>query len=135
MTKTRKFRPAYAHELLSVAAGDLDSAQLLAVGQAKRKENILFHCQQVVEKALKAVLCARGIPVPLVHDLPIILDRFVDRQVPFEEDVGDWGQFAAIRRYEEGVADLTEEEITGALKIAAAILSWAEVEVKTGVLG
>lgn len=91
MTKTRIFRPAYAHELLVVASGDLDSAQLLAVGQAKRKENILFHCQQAVEKALKAVLCARGIPVPLVHDLPIILDRFVDRQVPFGEDIGDWG--------------------------------------------
>lgn len=59
MTKTRKFRPDYALELLSVATGDLDSAQLLAAGKVKRKENILFHCQQVVEKALKATHCAR----------------------------------------------------------------------------
>jgi len=32
-------------------------------------EGIGFHCQQAVEKYLKAVLVASGLPAPFTHDL------------------------------------------------------------------
>jgi HEPN domain-containing protein len=37
-------------------------------------EQVCFHAQQAVEKALKAVLLARQVDFPLTHDLEVLLD-------------------------------------------------------------
>ena len=127
MTKERHFKKEYADELLRIARSDLESAEVLAKGAIKRKENILFHVGQAIEKALKAKLCAKGEPVPLTHDLAVIIDRFsVTDKLPHSDELDDLSQFATIRRYEEGAAILTAEEISTALVIGKNILDWAE---------
>src|SRR5262245_47097049 len=110
MTKERKFRKGYAPELLRIAQGDLDSAKGLSKVKMGRRENVLFHVEQAIEKGLKAVLCHKESPVPLVHDLGVILARFPHGlEVPEADKMLDLSQFAAIRRYEEGKAEITEE--------------------------
>ena len=73
------FKRSYAPELLRIAQEDFKTAAFLATSADIRKENILFHLEQSVEKALKAVLCSKGIEVPLTHDLYAIVQRFADR--------------------------------------------------------
>ena len=126
MTKERKFKPEYARELLSIAKGDVESAKGLFKVKMGRTENIFFLAEQAIEKSLKAALCWKGQAIPMIHDLGIIIAQFPKSiLVPRSEDMLDLSQFATIRRYEEGQAEFTDEEITGALDLAEATLKWA----------
>ena len=131
MTKSKKFKKEYAKELLDVARQDLEGAEILLASRLKRQEITLFHVQQAVEKSLKATLCWQEKPVPLVHSLAIILDRF-DIQVPHESKLEELTQFATIRRYEEGIALFTPEEVQIAIDIAKDVLSFADSIVGKG---
>jgi HEPN domain-containing protein len=129
MTKSRVFKKSYAEQLMRIAQGDLEAATILAKGNTTRKENIFFHAGQAIEKAIKCVLCHRGEAVPLTHDLNILIERIpVERQLPYADQLEDLSQFATIRRYEEGAAIFTDEEIEAVLKAAEAILSWAAAQ-------
>lgn len=127
MTKSRRFKKQYAGELLAIAHLDREAAEALVAANIQRKEIIFFHIEQTIEKAIKGVLCHLEIPVPLVHEISILLDRIPEgvNAPPYADEIADLSQFASIRRYEEGVAKLTDEEITAALKISSAVLSWA----------
>jgi HEPN domain-containing protein len=131
LTKTRTFKKEYAPELLNVASEDLQTARVLAHANLVRKENILFHVQQAVEKALKANLVHIGIPVPLAHDLQELVTAQPDRDaVPHSESLYDLTQFATIRRYEEGIAVITAEEISASLAAAQDVIDWVKRSVK-----
>ena len=81
----RLFPHAYATELLHIARGDHDSASFLLSGLATegvRPENVAYLFQQAIEKALKAALCAIGRPVPLVHDLGVLVAKIPDTLDP-----------------------------------------------------
>jgi HEPN domain-containing protein len=76
MTAKGRLRPAGAPESwLEHARSDLRLASL-AIGQGVLPEQICFHAQQAVEKALKAVLLARKVEFPLTHDLEELLSIF-----------------------------------------------------------
>jgi len=127
MTKERLFKKEYAKELVSVAKSDLKAAQILAKSDLKRQELVLFHVQQAIEKSLKAILCWQGKPVPMVHSLSIIIDRLPNSEgIPDADSLEDLTQFATIRRYEEGVALFSPEEIDAALAQGQQILLLAE---------
>ena len=123
----RIFKPEYALELLRIAESDLDSAHALFEAKKGRLENVLFLTEQVVEKALKAVLCYQGKPVPLTHQLYIVISQFPNEGLPpGGYALNDLTPFATIRRYEEGKVVLTREEVTQALFLVAQVLSWAK---------
>lgn len=127
MTKSIKFKKEYAVELLNIAEQDLETAQTLIAARLKRKENILFHIEQAIEKALKASLCRFEIPVPMVHEISILIDRLPEGvSPPRSEDLVDLTQFATIRRYEEGRADFTEGEVKAAYDLAKEVIAWAQ---------
>ncbi len=131
MTKERLFKKEYAVELIAVAKDDLKGAEIFAASELKRQEMTLFHAQQAIEQSLKALLCWLGKPVPMVHSLSIIIDRFpAEYQVPHAEELEDLTQFATIRRYEEGIALFTREEIAAAIKAAHEIIAWVEQMIK-----
>lgn len=48
MTKEQRFKKEYAFELLSIAAGDLETTLVLQSASRGRKENICFSAQQVI---------------------------------------------------------------------------------------
>ena len=53
------------------------------VHQAQIHDSILgFHAQQVVEKAIKAVLFKRGVFVPRTHNVAQLLDVLADAAIP-----------------------------------------------------
>jgi HEPN domain-containing protein len=124
------FRPEYALELIRIARGDLGSAQLLLDHFAEREgraENIFFLAQQSIEKSLKAALCALAIPVPMVHELGILVGKIPPSANPqFGYELAALSEFASIRRYEEGALMLSLEEARDVVDKARAILVWAQ---------
>ncbi len=56
-------------EWLEFAYNDLDTAQYLSQRPTRKPlEIICYHCQQSVEKSLKAFICATDIDIPRMHD-------------------------------------------------------------------
>jgi HEPN domain-containing protein len=126
----RSYVKEYAHELLRLAKYDLVAASALKRSPEVRGEIVLFHVQQTIEKALKAVLCWRGIAVPWGHDLLATIQKLDPKDLPpggFA--LHDLTPYATIRRYEEGVEKIPPEEIDLALTQAQAVLAWAEKRV------
>lgn len=71
-----------AEELLGLAADD-ETALLALVDVPSVTDSIVgFHAQQAVEKALKAVLAARGVEFPFVHDLAVLMKLCDSAGVP-----------------------------------------------------
>ena len=61
---------------LDKAERDFEAAeQLLTLRQDRFREIVAFHCQQAVEKYLKAVLVRHQIECPKTHDLTKLLGR------------------------------------------------------------
>jgi HEPN domain-containing protein len=124
----RLFERKYAEELLRIAMGDFESARVLAAASPEdvRIENAFYLCQQAIEKALKAVLVANSIKVPLVRDLGSLLSRIPkDCEPPFGYELLDLNQYAAIRRYEEGYWHPSSEELAVILNKTEEMLKWA----------
>jgi HEPN domain-containing protein len=126
----RRFRKEYAVELLGIAEMDLKTAEFLLEGLEQgriRGENFFFTVQQCIEKALKAVLVHRELPVPLVHDLGTLLAK-VPRECepPFGYEIGALSEFAAVRRYEEGSVVWGLEEAREAQALAVSAIDWAK---------
>ena len=60
-------------EWLKIAFDDYDSAQYLYDNKdPKPLEIICYHCQQSVEKSLKAYICANDIEVPETQELSLL---------------------------------------------------------------
>ena len=124
---SKKFTKAYARELLKVAEGDLRTAEVLMKHPGGRPENLFFHIQQAVEKAIKAALCHRGLPVPLTHDLGALM-AMLPEGVPLPPNskaLLPLTEFASIRRYEEGKYEYTPEETASAYRCGEGALDWA----------
>ena len=128
MTKDKRFAPAYASELLSIARGDLASAEVLAAHPTQgRKENICFAAQQCIEKTLKAMLCANNKAVPMTHNIELLLDRLGEStQPPLGTALIELTDFATIRRYQEGSEVISSEDIAATIAAARQTLVWAE---------
>jgi HEPN domain-containing protein len=60
---------------LDKAAADFDAAEQLSTQGGRFREIVAFHCQQAVEKYLKALLVRRQIEFPKTHDIAKLLDR------------------------------------------------------------
>jgi HEPN domain-containing protein len=56
-------------EWLNFADADYDSALILNNAYRKHNAIICYHCQQAVEKYLKAFLCFHGVIPPKIHVL------------------------------------------------------------------
>lgn len=125
-----KFDTSYAKELLGIAEADLESAKVLAATwQRGRVENIFFLIQQSVEKALKAYLCSKNGDFPMVHDLGILLGK-MDQLPPQGYSLVTFSQFAGIRRYETGNAQLDKSDIDLAIASGEQVLAWVSSKLK-----
>ena len=136
-SQERVFPRAYAIELLRIARGDHDSASFLRSGLAShgvRPETVAYLFQQAIEKALKAALCGLGRPVPLVHDLGVLVAKIPDTLDPdFGYELSGLDEYATIRRYEEGHIVLSADELQDIATLSDRVLRWCGgiVESKT----
>jgi HEPN domain-containing protein len=112
---------------LRKAMHDRSAVQRLHTPGCAELDVIAFHCQQVVEKALKAVLVHHGVSFPRIHDVGVLLDECARIDPRFEDlrdDVEPLTVFAVAFRY-PGPADPTPEKVRFAVEAADRV--WAFV--------
>jgi HEPN domain-containing protein len=123
---------------LRKAATDLRAAQHGLAAPPPLLDDAAFHCQQAVEKCLKAFLMWHGVPFRKTHsleelgeqclDLDTTLMKLVDRAVPLTE-------FAWKFRYpgepEEPSIQEVQEALQIALEVHKAVLARLPLEVQT----
>jgi len=96
-------------------------------------EDFCFDTQQAAEKALKAVLLARGVPFRFVHDIAELLTLIENQGVTLPEEIkasAELTDYSVESRYPGPFEPVTEEEFSRALKIAEIVVAWAESQIE-----
>jgi HEPN domain-containing protein len=117
-------------EWLDVADTDLGVAKhLMENYYPKPLEVICYHCQQAVEKAIKAIVVSRGTQggLPKLHDLSFLLNH-VKNFVHIEEKYYDYADtltpYGVSVRYPNELF-LEEHHARNAIRYADEIVEWA----------
>jgi HEPN domain-containing protein len=79
-----------------------------------------------VQKAMKAVLAAKAVAFPFIHDLEVLTELCEEAGAPLPnglDDVAELTPYASDLRYDEDTMQLVDRET--ALKWAAATIAWA----------
>lgn len=71
--------------LLNKAKEDFEAAKNLAKLPDFSEEIVLFHCQQAIEKALKAYLDSKKTSFPKTHDLEMLISMCINHDSSFNE--------------------------------------------------
>jgi HEPN domain-containing protein len=107
-------------EWVRIAADDLTAARQLA---ASGLLNVgCFHCQQAIEKLLKAWLLWRGAQAPRTHDLALLFEQCAGLGAGFldHRDAWEWVTgFAVTIRYPSEVPTPDQAETDRALRAAS----------------
>jgi HEPN domain-containing protein len=97
-----------AKEWLRYAAGDLLAARhMIEDMYPKQTEIAAWHCQQCVEKALKAFLVAHDIDPPKIHDLEklaSLCQNSDDIFTEIQDDCRKINPYGTASRYPDGIA-------------------------------
>jgi HEPN domain-containing protein len=100
---------------------DLGSAKLIYLHIPDYFDTIAFHCQQAVEKYIKAALTYMDIEFQRSHDLPYLLE-LLSRKVEIKSEIFDkailLNGFSIEIRYPDQIIHLTEDELKSAISIA-----------------
>lgn len=117
------------HELMEKAEEELQAAEAL-VDRHIASWIVGFHCQQIAEKVLKAVLVASGHAPKKTHDLVSIMDQVRDSGIAVPSwfsQIEDLNPFAVQLRYEslEATADFDAGQ---ARDLARKVYEWAWIE-------
>lgn len=95
-------------------------------------EDLCFDAQQCAEKAVKAVFIYRGATFPYVHDLKKLLTLLekTGLKVPkYVWEASKLSPYAIVTRYPNRVGPVTQRQYRRAVRIAAAVLRWAERQI------
>ena len=116
-----------AEQLLRLAHEDLAAAKVLDEADGVSTSKSGFNAQQAVEKALKAVLAARGEDFPFTHDIALLIELCEDQGVRLPDDLREADRltpYAAALRY--GLGDPAAVSSDEAIEWAALAVEWAE---------
>ena len=111
-------------EWLTKAEKDLLSARILLEHEPPVPETACFHCQQTVEKALKAFLVWKAVPFEKVHSLAYLLDLCEAQELEFaslRDKAETLAPYAVEVRYPGEVMEISQEEAQEALATAEAV--------------
>ena len=112
---------------------DLAGARTLAASSPPQKDLVCFHCQQAVEKYLKALLQELGAVVPRTHDLEDLLDLLLPHDgtlAPLRMGLTSLSRYAVEFRYPGPRATL--RQMQAALRTADHVRS--ELRTRLGLL-
>ena len=87
---------------------------------------VCFHAQQAVEKSLKAVLAARGVEFPFIHDISGLVTLCTEAGAPIPGDLDGADvltPYAAGLRYDDETVHAVDRET--ASRWATAAVQWA----------
>ncbi len=91
-------------------------------------EDLCFHAQQATEKALKAVLVFKSVPFMRTHNIRTLMD-LLPKDLPVPEEAKEapiLTDYAVLTRYPVSLEPVTEQEYREAVRIAEAVVQWAE---------
>ena len=112
---------AEAHDWITLAGEDLQTADYLFAGGEAYSRSTAFHCEQAVEKALKAYLAYRNQPFPRTHDLAQLRDLCQTLDPEFGHLGSDailLTTYAEDARYPDSTAPPTQSETRHCVEIA-----------------
>ena len=121
-----------AQEWLAHAAADLHYARLGQKDADALENLIVFHAQQAIEKALKAVMVERGVEFPKTHDLEQLVEIIEEAGVAWPPDMNKVLEFTpfATQGRNPGFGDpISEADVEEAIEMAGKVLAWAHQEV------
>jgi len=121
-------KPIGADEWLRRARSNLARARGPA-GEDVLLEDLCFDAQQAAEKALKALLCGRGMDFPFIHDLGELVAVLARNGVAVPDTVRDavsLTQYAVQTRYPGAYEPVSDEEWNEAVRLAAGVVNWVE---------
>ncbi len=111
-------KEAYVREWLDKAEHDLISARLLEI-EPMVLDNVCFHCQQAVEKYLKAFLAYYSCTIEKTHNVVFLLAECSDIDAVFATvDPLNINAYAIQGRYPGASVSPTSEEASGFYKLA-----------------
>ena len=126
-------RPSLTEQWMILARGDLEFASNppLRGGHYAR---LCFFAQQAAEKAVKAVMTARGLRFPFTHNLQALLELIPDEAAAHPELIGAIAltSYAAEHRYPPYLDSPDEDDWREALRLASAVVAWAEAALEPG---
>jgi HEPN domain-containing protein len=105
---------------LTVAEDDFRAYTVLAADDAPPAMAVCFHCQQYIEKLLKAILTTNGEEVPKTHDLrslSLAVSRYFPDILTLVDDVAELTVYGVETRYPAAM-EISETEMTQTVKIA-----------------
>lgn len=100
---------------------DLGTAEIVNQHIPEYMDVIAFHCQQAVEKYLKAFLIFKNIEIKKTHDVVLLLDMISSvEQIEdvFYEKASELQSFSVEIRYPDTTINLTTDDIMSAISIA-----------------
>lgn len=119
----------YINAWLQKAEHDIISAQRLLEIEPMILDSACFHCQQAIEKSLKAFLCYKGEDIVKTHDIDFLLeecsrfDSIFDRIEPL--NITD---YAVSARYPDFSLLPDVDEARGFYQLAIQVNSWSKKE-------
>ena len=122
-----KKAPGSPQDWLRHAQSDLDFALLGSKEPRVLREQVCFHAQQAIEKALKALLLHHGVPFPLVHDIEelLLLLRASGMDLPdWEKELAEVTPYAVEARYPGMWEEVLPSDSVRALELAARTVEW-----------
>jgi len=112
---------------LQKAKQDLLSAQILLRNVPPILETACFHCQQTVEKSLKAFLVWKKIPFEKVHNLTYLMDlcESQESEFAFFRDMAEnLESYAVVIRYPSENIAISQKDADEAISTAETIWSF-----------
>jgi HEPN domain-containing protein len=126
----KRYLPTDPREWLNRARSNLALAKSDKVGAFP--EDLCFEAQQAAEKAIKAVFVGRSLSFPYIHDLDKLLQRLElsGLKIPkYVRQADELSPFAVAMRYPGLAAPVTKRQHRRAVRIAEAVLRWAERQI------
>jgi HEPN domain-containing protein len=95
-------------------------------------ETLCFHAQQAAEKALKSVLIYKNIEFPKTHNIKILIELLPDDISTAKEilESSILTDYSVTSRYPGNFEEITIDEYTKAVQLAAHVVDWADTIIK-----
>jgi len=120
----------YIKEWISKAEKDIKTVEIMKEVEDVT-EIVCFHCQQAVEKYLKALLIAYDVEFPKTHNIDFLLKQSIKIDTNFEIFMGNsLSEYAVDMRYPDIRYIPTEDEMNEAIDLMYKIINFVKEIIK-----
>lgn len=120
----------YIKEWISKAEKDIKTVEIMKEVE-DITEIVCFHCQQAVEKYLKALLIAYDVEFPKTHNIDFLLKQCIKIDTNFERFMGNsLSEYEVDMRYPDIRYIPTEDEMNEAIDLMYKIINFVKEIIK-----